>query len=106
MYRFTLRLGGNERWLDRLGPLVRAHLEHHGKVELDAHHSQYGWWGRLTLASVDGAGLPKTYAVTFATRSHRLPGEGVLEEPLTDERIALAIGHAIGSVRSQYERYG
>jgi hypothetical protein len=99
MYRFTVIIGGAERRLSRLGPMVRAHLARDGTIALDAHHPQYGWWGQVTIVQVPGDSLPETYAVRFDHPSLTSPGQATLEEPLTDERIAFAIGHAIGSAR-------
>jgi hypothetical protein len=79
--------------------MVRAHLARDGTITLDAHHPQDGWWGRLTMVHVPGDSLPETYAVRFEPRTFVVAGEATLEAPLTDERIAFAIGHAIGSAR-------
>jgi hypothetical protein len=99
MFQFTIPVAGTDRRVHQLGTTVRAHLALRGKVELDAHHPQYGWRGRITISYVESDIAPKTYAVCFEPRTFVVAGEATIEEPLTDERIALAVGLAIGSVR-------
>lgn len=99
MFRFTVRANGRDRRVPRLGSVVRSALHSHATVDLDVHHAQYGWWGRITITPIPSAVLPQTYAVRFESRPSLGIGEGVIEEPLTDERIAFAIGYAVGSAR-------
>jgi hypothetical protein len=98
-YSFSCERAGARRRLTRLGPMVRAHLEHHGAITLEVEHPQDGWVGQVRITRVESDVAPQTYAVTFHARVTTSPGEGVIAEPFTDEKIALAIGHAIGSLR-------